>query len=44
MREGIEQHARDAFDEDAWNALAAGMHYVSADPGSRAAPTSCGSV
>ena len=33
MREGIEQHARDAFDEDAWNALAAGMHYVSADPG-----------
>ena len=33
MREGIEQHARDAFDEDAWKALAAAMHYVSADPG-----------
>ena len=33
MREGIELHARDAFDQAAWDRLAAGMRYVSADPG-----------
>ena len=33
MREGIEQHARDPFQTDAWESLAAGMRYVSADPG-----------
>ena len=32
MREGIEQHARDPFETDAWERLAAGMCYVSANP------------
>jgi glucose-6-phosphate 1-dehydrogenase len=32
MREGIEQHARDPFEEEAWQRLASGMRYVSANP------------
>ena len=33
MRAGVEQHSRDDFQADAWERLAAGMRYVSADPG-----------
>jgi glucose-6-phosphate 1-dehydrogenase len=33
MREGVEEHARDPFQEDIWDELAAGMRYVATDFG-----------
>jgi len=31
MQKAVQEHARDPFDEEVWNRLASGMHYVSLD-------------
>ena len=31
MKEAVQEHARDPFDDEVWDELAAGMHYTTLD-------------